>query len=147
MSINEFQGTYRFLSNFWPARVRYLDREYPTVENAYQAAKCDTPTERIPFETCFAGKAKKMGRSIKIRPDWNQVKDAVMLNLLRQKFQNPELREKLLYTGKSELIEGNYWGDTYWGVCRGVGENRLGKLLMLVREESAKSALNEKVKG
>jgi predicted NAD-dependent protein-ADP-ribosyltransferase YbiA (DUF1768 family) len=67
-----------------------------------------------------------------------------MLNLLRQKFQNPELREKLLCTGKLELIEGNYWGDTYWGVCRGVGENRLGKLLMLVREEASLSALNEK---
>ena len=58
-----------------------------------------------------------------------------MLSGLRIKFKNPELRSLLLATGNEELVEGNWWRDTYWGVCEGVGQNKLGKLLMQVREE------------
>lgn len=67
------------------------------------------------------------------------MRDGVMLQLLRQKFLgDEELRRKLLRTGDAMLVEGNYWGDTYWGVCFGSGKNMLGKLLMQVREELRK---------
>ena len=87
------------------------------------------------------GKAKYLGRTVKMRPDWEQVKEDIMLTGLREKFKNPELREKLLDTGYSILIEGNYWHDNEWGDCycencqSKFGKNKLGRLLMLVREE------------
>lgn len=84
------------------------------------------------------GLAKKMGRSVSLRPDWEDIKDDVMLEGLYRKFADDELAEWLLDTGDEELIEGNWWGDRYWGVCNGVGQNKLGKLLMKVREELVK---------
>ena len=74
-------------------------------------------------ELATCGQAKHAGQRLVLRPDWEQIKQAVMLNLQRQKYSYPELRTLLLATGDSELIEGNTWGDTYWGVCRGVGQN------------------------
>ena len=60
----------------------------------------------------------------------------IMRQVLKSKFtQNPELKAKLIATGDAELIEGNNWNDRFWGVCRGVGQNHLGKLLMEVRAE------------
>ena len=59
-----------------------------------------------------------------------------MLALLRVKFKpGSSFAELLLATADEELVEVNEWGDCYWGVCRGVGENVLGKLLMRVRAE------------
>ena len=59
-----------------------------------------------------------------------------MFDLVLEKFkQNPELKQKLLETGNQELIEGNTWNDTFWGVCNGQGQNWLGKILMLARSE------------
>ena len=86
------------------------------------------------------GEAKRWGRNITLRADWEHVKLPIMLNLVRQKFANDPLRAKLLGTGEHELIEGNHWNDTFWGVCRGVGSNRLGKILMQVRAELKASA-------
>lgn len=86
-----------------------------------------------------AGVAKRRGRKLTIRSDWNKVKDDVMLELLRLKFAIPDLRDKLLATENATLIEGNTWGDTYWGVCRGIGDNTLGVLLMQVRSEIKRS--------
>jgi ribA/ribD-fused uncharacterized protein len=71
-----------------------------------------------------------------MRPDWEQVKILIMTSLVRDKFtRHQDLKEQLLATGDAELIEGNWWGDTFWGVCKGKGENHLGKVLMKVREE------------
>lgn len=67
------------------------------------------------------------------RPDWNKVKKRIMANILDIKFSDPVLRQLLDDTGDAEIIEGNSWGDTYWGVCRGVGQNNLGKILMNIR--------------
>ena len=58
-----------------------------------------------------------------------------MEDFLRQKFTDSDLKEKLLATGDAELIEGNHWGDVIWGVCNGIGENNLGKLLMNIRND------------
>lgn len=133
--IDSFQGEYRWLSNFWPALVIFDGDYYPTVEHAYQAAKTTDRSARIRIHRAETpGLAKKLGRGLAMRPDWDTFKLEVMLILLRQKFTDPELRRKLLETGDRELIEGNTWGDRFWGVCGGTGENHLGKILMHVRE-------------
>ena len=87
------------------------------------------------FFASSPGIAKHMGRAVRLRSDWEEVKDDVMLELLRMKFGNSKLGAKLLDTGDQELIEGNDWHDTYWSVYRGKGKNMLGKLLMQVRTE------------
>lgn len=126
----------RFLSNFYPATVKYDGCPYATVEHAYQAAKTTDLRWRLRVGSAFGpGAAKKLGRLVPLRRDWEQIKQRVMLELLRDKFRDPVLRDKLLATGDAELIEGNHWHDTYWGVCNGAGENHLGKLLMVLRGE------------
>ena len=80
--------------------------------------------------------AKRLGRRVELRPDWESVKYDVMYQVCKAKFtQNPNLLERLLATGDAELVEGNTWGDQVWGVCKGVGENHLGKTLMRIRAE------------
>jgi ribA/ribD-fused uncharacterized protein len=134
--IGPFQGEYRWLSNFWPVLVFWEDILYPSVEHAYQAAKSPLMTERRMIAGLpTAGKAKREGRYLTIRIDWEAVKVDIMLELLRIKFRSSDLKAKLIATGKEELVEVNSWGDTFWGVCNGEGQNQLGKLLMKVREE------------
>jgi hypothetical protein len=83
-----------------------------------------------------SGEVKRLGKSLELRPDWEQAKFLIMRELLVQKFvRYPDLRKKLLATNSAELVEGNSWGDTCWGVCKGKGENNLGKLLMAIRKE------------
>lgn len=135
--IREFQGAYRFLSNFWPSEMLP-----PTLEHHYQAAKGEF-WSRLVMEAKTAGEAKKIGREF---PgfQWNDHSEKVMVQLIRQKFGGElELQDKLLATGEQELVEGNRWHDNLWGVCYcktercagKVGQNKLGKLLMQVREE------------
>ncbi len=135
-SIERFAGPHRFLSNFYPAPLVWEGRYWPTAEHAYQAAKCHRSDElwRIQ-EAPSPGAAKRLGRKIELRADWDEVKERVMLEIVRVKFKNAYLRRRLIATGSAELIEGNDWGDRFWGVCRGKGENRLGKILMKVRAE------------
>ena len=134
--ISEFQGEYRFLSNFWPAIVTLDNVRYPSVEHAYMAAKTTDQKTRMKIrEQPTAAMAKKLGRSIQLRPDWEQIKLGVMESLVRQKFQEIDLKTRLLATNNQEIIEGNTWNDTFWGVCRGKGSNHLGKILMKVRDE------------
>lgn len=136
MVINSFDGEYDFLSNFYPCRVEWEGRIYQSSEGAYQSAKCVDESERDMFTSIPANKAKKIGKKIEIRNDWSNVKEKIMYDIVRNKFtQNPELSKKLMDTCDSILIEGNYWGDTYWGVCNGTGQNKLGKILMRIREE------------
>jgi N-glycosidase YbiA len=132
--INSFFGEYRFLSNFWPCDVHYLGVRYPSVENAYVAAKTLDPEQRKPLETCSPGEAKRFGRKLLLRSDWEDIKLLTMELLLFEKFKDPILMEKLLDTTGITLVEGNTWGDRFWGVCNGAGENHLGKLLMKVRD-------------
>jgi len=135
--INSFSGEYSFLSNFYPSPIKFEGVIYPTVEHAYQSAKTNIPEEKEMFKTVpTPGKAKKLSKRITLRSDWDDIKIYVMDELLRKKFNNPELRNKLIQTYDNELIEGNTWYDTFWGVCNGVGENNLGKLLMQIRKEA-----------
>jgi ribA/ribD-fused uncharacterized protein len=142
--ISEFQAQYRFLSNFWPAPVVYQEVEYPTVEHAYQAAKSLCLVKRLEISKMKTpGDAKRAGKYVELRQDWDQVKDEIMENLVRLKFQIPSLSVLLLQTGNAELIEGNTWGDTYWGRCNGVGKNKLGVILMKIRDEIRCNRLSE----
>lgn len=134
--ITSFQGEYRWLSNFWLVDVKLDGYVYPSVEHAYVAAKTLDKDARLQiWKTEKPGQVKRFGRTLVLRADWDQVKLPTMEWLLRQKFQNDYLRFQLAATRGIELIEGNTWGDTFWGVCRGVGENHLGKLLMQIRED------------
>lgn len=139
--INRFDGKYFFLSNFSPSPFRVDYVLFPTMEHYFQANKADNQNDYLHIAYApTPGEAKRLGRKIQLRSNWEEIKDEVMLTGLRKKFADPELRNLLLATGDEELIEGNYWGDTYWGVCNGVGQNKLGKLLMQVREEIKNNA-------
>ncbi len=106
------------------------------MEHAFQAAKTLSLVEREYIRQLPSpGQAKKAGRRVTLRPDWEAVKVLIILDLVRQKFRQTDLKTKLIDTFPHELIEINTWNDIYWGVCNGVGANMLGKILMLVRQE------------
>ncbi len=136
--VNGFFDEFRFLSNFWMAQVMADGWQYPSVEHAYQAMKLTHPDERIQVKMASTpGKAKRVGNKMaSFRPDWQEVKVEIMRGLVRQKFTNHTyLTDMLLATAPLELEETNHWGDVFWGVCDGAGENWLGKILMEVRSE------------
>ena len=148
--ILKFDGEFRFLSNFWPAQVVLDGQRYASVEAAYQAAKSLDEGFREAVRACGEDSkmVKKLGKtmrwrdingelhSTRLRPCWDdEFKLQLMNKLVRQKFQIPALKAQLLATGEQELEEGNWWGDLFWGVCKGEGENHLGKILMEVRAE------------
>lgn len=135
--IDSFSGQYSYLSNFYPTPVDYEGVTYPSSEHAFQAAKTeDSRTRRIIASAASPGMAKAIGRTVRLRKGWDDMRIEVMRGILHDKFDRREaLRFALLDTGDAKLVEGNTWGDTFWGVCNGEGENHLGKLLMQLREE------------
>jgi len=136
--IISFSREYRFLSNFWPCQViGPSDLIYPSVEHAYVAAKSlDASIHTHVSNLLTAGKAKRFGRDLELRSGWNDIKLPLMRHYVSQKFADPTLFNMLRSTGKVELIEGNTWGDTYWGQCPiGAGRNHLGKILMAIRDD------------
>lgn len=137
--IDSFSGKYAFLSNFYRVPIIYQDRRYPTTEHAFQAAKTLNEDSRIQIaHTKDPADAKRLGRRVTLRPHWNTLRDIIMYEICQIKFTNKALRRMLLDTGSEELVEGNTWNDTYWGVCRGQGQNKLGKILMKIREDLQK---------
>lgn len=136
-----FFGEYRFLSNFWYVDVVLDGEQYPTVEHAYQAAKTNDPSARgLIRAAATPGIAKRMGKSVSLRPDWEAIKVEIMRDLIEQKFARSDLRGLLLATGDKYLEETNTWGDTFWGVCNGRGFNGLGSILMYVRSQIREQA-------
>ncbi len=134
-AITSFKGEYDFLSNFYPSPLKVANETYPTVEHLYQALKTKDKKERTPIRKAKTpGEAKRLGRNVQVRPNWDKIKVFFMEKLLLRKFKDKKLRKKLLATGHAMLVEGNTWGDKFWGVCNGKGENNLGKLLEHVRE-------------
>lgn len=140
--IKEFSGKNEFLSNFAPCRIEYLGRTFTSTEAAFQAAKSLDPEFHTKLSKMTPGQSKRTGRAVELRSDWEEVKDQVMLEILRKKFsKGSELAKKLDSTGDSILVEGTVWHDQYWGIClcekhNGIGRNVLGQLLMKVRDEN-----------
>ena len=134
--ISSFRGSNAFLSNMYPIILRIDGQIYPSAEHAFQAMKSTDPNQRAAISVCRSPEeAKKAGRLVELRSDWEHVKVDIMYNIIKQKFSSKKLANKLIETKDSELIEGNTWGDTFWGVCKGEGKNMLGKILMQVRKE------------
>jgi ribA/ribD-fused uncharacterized protein len=135
--ILRFAGKYEFLSNFFPCRLSMDGITYPSAEHAFQAHKStDNDVRRECSLLPTPGAAKRFGqRTIVLRPKWEGIKVDVMRRILRVKFKNAVLRRELIDTYPAKLVEGNTWGDRFWGVCNGVGQNMMGKLLMEIRDE------------
>ena len=145
--IESFSGRYNFLSNFYPAKIEHQGITYPTLEHYYVSMKVKNDQQidgkyitMIDCRELIAkmpnpARVKQFGKIIKVRRDWDDVKLDVMLWGVREKFKHTDLKDLLLSTGDQELVEGNTWNDTYWGICRGEGQNNLGKILMKVRME------------
>ncbi len=155
--INSFTGRYRFLSNFYPSKIEHRGISYPTVEHFYVSMKIDegqlintkyTTTEdcrEIISKMTSPGDVKRLGRTFKIRKDWDDLKLKIMKWAINEKFKDPELSLLLLSTESEEIIEGNTWHDNFFGICsckpcEGKGQNNLGKILM-----ESRSQIREKV--
>ena len=153
--IESFRGANNWLSNFYPCRIRYKNRPYASTEHAYQAQKSTNPLWEEAIRLALTpAMAKKKGDSVPLRPDWELIKDEIMLDVLRLKFKDPQLEKQLAETYTTYLIEGVVWHDNYWGVCllegcakceNKKGQNKLGKLLMKVRKEILLEQLKEAV--
>ena len=145
--IREFWGVFRFLSNFQEAEIEWRGKTYATTEHAYQAAKAGNEAQHdLIRRSLTPGQAKRNGQRVPLRSDWEEIKDQIMYEVCLAKFsQHDTLNEALQATGDRELLEGNSWGDFYWGVCNktGEGRNQLGKTLMRIREELATDDLDE----
>lgn len=134
--IREFIDAYAFLSNFYHSPVKYRNLIYLNAEAAFQAQKESCEKDKEQYTRMNPAQAKLVGRNCNLREDWEEIKEQTMYEIVKAKFtQNKALARLLLATGDAYLEEGNWWHDTTWGVCNGVGQNKLGKILMRVREE------------
>jgi ribA/ribD-fused uncharacterized protein len=164
--ITKFEGRYAFLSNFYPCEIEHQGIKYPSVEHYYVAMKVNdqqlingkyyTPGD---FREMIAkvrtpGEVKRIGSKVKLRTGWVDKKLDIMKWGLEQKFKKEEFKKMLLDTNDQEIIEGNWWHDLYWGSCYcekcdNKGKNKLGKLLMTIRNElsgNRKTGLEEILK-
>jgi ribA/ribD-fused uncharacterized protein len=145
--IREFKGEYRWLSNFAPCKIRFDGRLFASVEHAYMSAKSNDIAwkEFCADSNNTAGKVKKKSKEIVLREDWQSVKVEVMRQLLEMKFSQRPYRKLLLNTGDLFIQEGNWWGDSFWGVDfkTNTGENNLGILIMAIREELVREELGK----
>lgn len=138
--IEQFTDKYKWLSNFAPYDnlLEYENISYATVEHFYVAMKTkDFDARKKIAATRNPGNVKRIGRQLVLRNDWDKIKENVMRHGLNHKFSknNPRYRKLLIDTGDKHIQEGNYWGDTYWGVSlqSGKGQNKLGLMLMFIR--------------
>jgi ribA/ribD-fused uncharacterized protein len=136
-AVRGFFGPYRFLSNFHFVNVQLDGEIYRTTEHAYQAAKTlDLDARRMIQRMSAPRDARKAGQTVRIRDGWVEgIRWDTMYDLSCQKYSKGQTMHDLLCTYPMYLEETNTWGDVYWGVCRGKGENQLGKILMTVRED------------
>ena len=140
--ITSFEGKYSFLSNFYACQTEYHNVKYPTSEHAYQAAKTNNPIQREAIKNADTpDDAKRLGRRVEIKSNWDEIKDEVMYEIVLNKFKNKRMQAKLLATENEQLVEGNYWHDNHFGSCyckkclQKPKGNVLGKILMRVRKE------------
>ena len=144
MRIDQFLGRYFFLSTSALSSAKFDGDLYPSVAQAFAAAKTLDLDVRAKLRgLCNPAWSNKLDRQGAVRPDWDAVKIGIMRQLLRDKFSEPKLAEALLDTGDAELVEGNVWGNNFWGLSEGRGENMLGRLLMQVRGEIRSSRIGQ----
>lgn len=125
----KFRDKYSFLSNMYYTDIPYEGLVYPSVENAYQASKCVNEVDKIPFQTYTPVEAKKAGKKVQMKENFNDNRIKIMQELIDIKFiNNINLAEKLVSINEP-IVEENTWNDTFWGVCNGIGDNNLGKCL------------------
>lgn len=137
-SIKMFKDEYSFLSNFYPHPIEYKGIEYPSSEHAYVSAKSNDPDFKLKISrTDSPGVVKRMGRDIEVIENWNSIRLSIMEEILRIKFSDEVLRDKLISTSGRGIYEGNWWNDKFWGVDynTGCGQNNLGIILMKIRSE------------
>lgn len=137
-----FKKEYKFLSNFYPCKIIAWGIEFPTAEHVYVAAKTkDRVLKKVISMASTPGKAKRFGKELDPRDDWEQIKIQVMRGILRRKFADTKLMKSLQLV-REEIIEHNVWHDNFWGACicpecaKKEKKNMLGKLLMEVRDEN-----------
>ena len=131
--ISEFRGKYYFLSNFYSSPVYYRGMTFRNAEAAFHAQKDRSRASE--FTRLNPSEAKRLGRRVRLRRDWEDIKEDIMFEVFMAKFGGSQsLADALLATGDEKLVEGNTWGDRYWGVCDGKGLNKLGGILERVRE-------------
>lgn len=150
-SIVSFRDKYAFLSNFFVYPLRYNGISWLSAEHAFQAQKTTHPVEYYKIrDAATPADAKRIGRTVKIREDWEAVKIDIMREIIRAKFEDERLQELLLKTGTVRLIEGNTWRDKIWGAVQNsrgdwCGRNLLGKILMEIRQELQQNQLDGQV--
>lgn len=126
-----FKDQYYFLSNFYYMPITTELGSFECVESAYQAYKC--PERAAEFYEITPKMAQYLGQEVELRKDWLDVRVPIMRKLLKIKFSDEFLFKKLKAITEPIVFE-NYWGETFWGICKGEGENMLGKLLMEIRD-------------
>jgi len=142
ISFTKKDPKYGCFSNFYNCTVTFEGITYKNSEAAWQAQKVENKEERKTFADLDPSKAKSLGRRVKLRSDWEDVKYGLMAKVLYCKFsQHPELQNILLETGDNYIEENTTgWHDNVWGNChcpkcqKIKGQNLLGKALMDVRE-------------
>lgn len=148
--ISSFKGEYAWLSNMEPCPILHKGKIYSCVETPYQMEKCANEEDKARFARYDGYEAKREGKKIQVRADWDDVKVKIMGSLLKKKFINiPSFRARLEATGDQEIVEGNYWHDNFWGNCtcprcsHVEGRNALGKMLMQIRNMNRKEKIND----
>lgn len=134
-----FRDEYWFLSNFYPVEIECAGLKFKCVESAFQAYKCANVEDRKLFVNLNGAEAKRLGRKIPMRKDWEDIKVKVMYRLVMQKFNRNPLLLNRLKNIKGVIVEDNTWNDTFWGMCNGKGRNTLGIILTAVRNELSAS--------
>lgn len=132
---NAFRGAFAYRSNMYSCPVSFQGILYNNSEAAFQAQKCILQQDKEKFAFLSGPDAKRLGKTIPLIEDWEDIKLDIMYNVVKEKFiQNPSLKQ-LLISSTDDIAEENTWGDTFWGTCNGYGKNHLGKILMKVRDE------------
>lgn len=135
--INYFRGEYGWLSNFRKVDISINGITYSSIEHAWLSFRADDEEwKRLCSDEEYEAKhLKKISKHFPLPQTFMDNRDDIMKSLLIQKYTQEPFKTKLLETGKREIIEGNYWNDTYWGVDlkTGIGENNLGKYIMEIR--------------
>jgi ribA/ribD-fused uncharacterized protein len=134
--IKGFSGEYRWLSNFYQLEypINFLGQEFNTTENLYQAMKCNDYEDFVTIANSSPALAKKLGRQVKLVKNWDLIRLQTMEFVQLLKYEQPTLRNLLIETGDAYIEETNHWNDIFFGVCNGIGENHLGKIIMKIRK-------------